>query len=134
MFTWLKVSGTAPLPSLHQVCNCFKEKLRSLGMYDYLTPQGNIYTKQYEANKVLFVRTKATIELALKWSVRGQSSSATSPSSLGMFSVVLKVCAWLLKDTKEEAASLVLIPPTRTPTVIGNSVCVEPKDRIFFQI
>lgn len=38
-------------------------------MFDYLAPQGDIYSKQYQANKQLYVRTKATYELVLKWPV-----------------------------------------------------------------
>ena len=36
-------------------------------MYSYLAPQGDIFQKQYQANKQLYIRTKSTLDNALKW-------------------------------------------------------------------
>lgn len=66
-----------------------------LGMYSYLAPQGNIYGRQYEANKMIFVRTKETVELALKWSV---SLLYPIERLLGSSSVLSKGRVWFPKE------------------------------------
>ena len=93
MCIWSISLSTVALLLLRQVLSTFNWIVRSiLAMYDYLAPQGNTYRPQFQANKMLFVRTKGTIELAVKWSV---SLLYIIKKMLGSSSVLWKARAWL---------------------------------------
>lgn len=88
------------------------------GIFDWLAPQGDLYPKQHQSGKMIYVRTKATMDLAMKWFRYLYSLY----KSLGSSSVLWKSPAWPLQAPNWSVTGRV----TRfidTPTAIGN--CIE---------